>query len=176
MFERCFLVLTVVSFTTLALPHGGYWKPDFRKSVCILDQTANVKVSSGINFSVFANFSYKGKDYELSALQDSYQIEKEIHILSFAIPSVFNSSFEKVDYPVEAFMDGEKLSKVEVDGFQYFYVKGKKINAILNHQNKSDVFSVQVKSASGDLHSVDFNHEHFPLAAKMYLTCSENII
>ncbi|KAF7786484.1 hypothetical protein PRUB_a1066 [Pseudoalteromonas rubra] len=111
----------------------------------------------------------------MSALQDSYQIEKETHILSFTIPSVLNSSLEKVDYPVEAFMDGRKLIKVEFDDFQYFYVKGKEVNTILNHESKSDVFSVQVKSASGDSHSLDFNHEHFSLAAKMYLTCAENI-
>jgi hypothetical protein len=138
-------------------------------------QTKSIDVANELNVNVTSNFSFKGKGYELSELQKSYGIQKGSHILDFIIPGVYNKSFEKVDYPFELYVNGEKLNKVEIEGAQYFYLNSKKVSEILARAERGVNFGVDLESASGEKFSVDYNDEQFSLSTKMYFTCTENI-
>ncbi|AOT08715.1 hypothetical protein [Pseudoalteromonas luteoviolacea] len=171
-----YLVLILFSFGSVALPHGGYWKPEFKSSACVMWQTSSIEVSPELNLSIAANFSLKGKRYVLSELQKSYGFQKGHHILGFIIHGAYNHSFGQVDYPLELYVNGGKLNKVQIEGVQYFYLMSNRVFDILAGAEKGISFDVELKSASGESFTVEYNYEQLSLSTKMYLTCSENII
>lgn len=175
MYKLIFITFIFFSFNSIALPYGGYWSPDFKRSVCLLWQTSTVEIPPGLTVTISSNFSYKGKGYELSELQKSYGFKKERHVLEFILPEVYNSSYVKVDYPLELYVNGEKLTKVQVKDTQYFYLTGKAVSAILARAENGHGFDAKLKSISGEIHTVKFNNEQLSLSTKMHFTCSENI-
>ncbi|AZZ97819.1 hypothetical protein [Pseudoalteromonas sp. R3] len=175
MFKLSSLILVLISFNSMGLPYGGYWKPEFKKSACILWQNSNVEVSPELNVDIYSSFSFKGKGYELSELQKSNGFQKGHHTLGFFISGVYNTSLAKVDYPFELYVNGDELNRLESKDGQYFYLTGKKVSDILTRAEKGDDFVVALKSASDEVFTVKFNNEQFPLGTKMYFTCSENI-
>ncbi|MCO7187183.1 MULTISPECIES: hypothetical protein [unclassified Pseudoalteromonas] len=159
----------------MALPYGGYWKPEFKKSVCILWQNSSVEISPELNVSIYSSFTFKGEGYELSELQKSNGFQKGQHTLDFIISGVDNTAFVKGDYPFELYVDGNELNKVESKDAQYFYLTGIKVSDILARAERGDDFVVALKSASDEVFTVKFNSEQISLGTKMYFTCSENI-
>lgn len=175
MFRFCFLIFTFISFSALALPLGGYWKPGFRQSICLMEQQTDVKISSELKLHVLAIFSYMGKGYKLSEQQKIHDFKKGSHVLSFYIIRAIDNTVNKVDYSLDVYVDGEKLNKSESADGQYFFVTGQKVATVLERASRSHAFNVELKSASGEVYPVEFNNEQLSLGTKMYFTCSKNI-